>query len=188
MVITPDLMSVLIGEPRRVRLVDPAGRMISDATWSVSDPGVLELQADAEPIITGRTPGTVTITAFWKAELAEAKVTVFAGTRLPYGTVFWSVKPLPGHSADKMGVAQPAGGPDVFTTEHDSHGHSVVRALTSDGRELWRSLVDFSQPSSESSAPSSGRPRSQQGLPTRTRPADRGGTSARQPPAGEPQK
>jgi len=50
----------------------------------------------------------------------------------------WSVSPLPGCKSMKMTQAVPsATGPDIYDEESCPDG-TYVRALTADGRELWR--------------------------------------------------
>jgi hypothetical protein len=158
--VTPDIMSVIVGEPRQVRLNNPEGKMIRDATWTVTDPSVIRLDPAAEPILVGLAPGTAFITAVWHGEKAEAKVTVFPGPELPQGTVRWSVRELLGFVTDGITQAQviSADGPDFFVTEHDKFGRWMTRGLTSDGRELWSRELDLKQKPSKPCDPAASKP------------------------------
>jgi hypothetical protein len=52
--------------------------------------------------------------------------------------VLWSVTPIPGCKNSNLMQAVPsANGPDLYDQEQCPEG-SVLRALTADGRELWR--------------------------------------------------
>jgi hypothetical protein len=82
------------------------------------------------------------VTAEWQGRTAYAQITVYPGASLPVGTRKWSVKELPGFATLKTTPAVPsAGGPDIYVTEGDGCGRTIVRAILEDGRELWRKLL-----------------------------------------------
>jgi hypothetical protein len=140
--ITPDTLALVVDEPRQLALVDDYGRPVTGASWSVSDPSVAELSTSDLIILTGKAVGTVTITAFYQNLTTQATATVFAGPKLPQGTVRWSVQPTPGYWTTDIVQAQPAMDmPDIFSIEDNWSGAYVVRALTIDGRQSWRASL-----------------------------------------------
>jgi hypothetical protein len=125
--------------------VDDYGRPVTGATWSVSDPSVAELSTSGAIILTGKAIGEVTITAFYQSFSAQATATVYAGPELPQGAIRWSGQPAPGYSTISMVQAQPTENmPDIYSVEQGGSGNLIVRALTSDGRQLWRKAVNLS--------------------------------------------
>jgi hypothetical protein len=125
--------------------VDDYGRPVTGASWSVSDPSVAELSTSGAIILTGKTIGEITITAFYQSFSAQATATVYAGPELPQGAIRWSGQPAPGYSTISMVQAQPTENmPDIYSVEQGGSGNLIVRALTSDGRQLWRKAVNLS--------------------------------------------
>src|SRR6267378_404966 len=62
----------------------------------------------------------------------------FSALLLPVGTPRWSIPDSAGFSAALAMRAEPVeGAPDLYSVERNSTGRLNVRALTSDGRQLW---------------------------------------------------
>lgn len=140
--ITPNIIGMVVGEPRMLRLCDERGQQIRDADWASSDPTLAKIEAGPDATIIGLAPGKLTVTATWQSRRAEAQVTVFAGPELPQGTIRWSIQPTPGYSAKQIVQAAPVeGAPDLYAVEEDRCGRVITRALTSDGRQMWRTSV-----------------------------------------------
>jgi hypothetical protein len=57
-------------------LVDEKGSEIQNATWSVSNPELLEIRKDGGASVTGLKPGKTTVTATWNGQSAEVRITV----------------------------------------------------------------------------------------------------------------
>src|SRR6202042_2949822 len=81
---------------------------------------------------------SVLLTASAESDSSDASIEIRPAGDMPTGTRIWSVSPTPGCKATKMTQAVPsANGPDLYVEESCPDG-SMIRALTSDGRELWR--------------------------------------------------
>jgi hypothetical protein len=112
--------------------------MTHNAQWSVSNSSVVELSTSGDPTITSKSPGTVMVQARMGGIYPEAKVTVVPGTSLAIGSVRWSSGDIPGFKTTKIMPAVPsASGVDVFEVAQNAQGEQLVRALLSDGRQLW---------------------------------------------------
>ena len=83
-------------------------------------------------------PGTVTVYARTGNQAAEATVTIFPGDKLAIGTVQWNTPVIPGYRGVKFVYAVPtANGPDIYASDQNDQGDMLIRALLSDGRQLW---------------------------------------------------
>ncbi len=131
---------MLIGETRTFRAVGKDGRLRHDVRWGVSPEQAAKLTvAGDEATLQAEEPSsTVVLTASAEGDSSEASIEIRSGPSLPAGTIMWSVSPLPGCKSMKMTQAVPtATGPDIYDEESCFDG-AYVRALTADGRELWR--------------------------------------------------
>lgn len=80
------------------------------------------------------------LTARADGDSAEATIEILSGP-LPTGTRIWSVDHLPGCTVKSMTQAVPtANGPDLYVQEDCPNG-AFIRAMTSDGREMWRKQI-----------------------------------------------
>jgi hypothetical protein len=69
---------------------------------------------------------------------AEAVITVRDGDKLPDGAILWSVPQIPGFAGKQLVQAVPtANGPDLYSIDQNEQGEQIVRAIFSDGRQLW---------------------------------------------------
>jgi hypothetical protein len=138
--LAPDSRTMLINESAVLSLRDDYGVAVTDAAWSSSDTGIVALTDDEPPILTAVSAGTVTISASKNGMTAEAAIIVdAAGVMLP-GVTRWTIAPTPGatmqfplftHRVDPEV-------PDMFLVETATWGEATLRAVTSDGDELWR--------------------------------------------------
>jgi hypothetical protein len=74
--IKPAAVTVAMGEPQRLRLVDASGKEIRNGTWTVSDPAVVEISNHGDVLATGLKPGRVRVVASSNGQSAEARITV----------------------------------------------------------------------------------------------------------------
>ncbi|MFZ0278835.1 MAG: hypothetical protein WA254_11480 [Candidatus Sulfotelmatobacter sp.] len=138
--VVPTKATMLIGETRTFRAVGKDGRLRHDVRWTVSPEQAAKLTvAGDEATLQAEEPSsTVVLTASAEGDSSEASIEIRSGSSLPTGTIMWSVSPLPGCKSMKMTQAVPtATGPDIYDEESCPDG-TYVRALTADGRELWR--------------------------------------------------
>jgi hypothetical protein len=141
--ISPGKVTMLQGETRTFRAVGKDGRMRHNIRWSISPERAAKLttNGDEATVQADEGPSTVTLTAYAEGNSAEATVDILSGHNLPTGTLLWTVSPMPGCKGTKMTQAVPsANGPDLYVEEECPQGR-FVRALTADGRELWRRQI-----------------------------------------------
>jgi len=141
--ISPGKVSMLQGETRTFRAVGKDGRMRHNVRWSISPEHSAKLttNGDEATVEADEGPSTVTLTAYGEGDSAEATVEILSGHNLPTGTLLWTVPPMPGCKGIKMSQAVPsATGPDLYVEEECPQGR-FIRALTTDGRELWRRQI-----------------------------------------------
>lgn len=141
--ISPGRATMMPGETRTFRAVGKDGRIRHNVRWSISPQHAANLTTNNDEAVVQAVEGssTVRLTASTEGDSAEATVDIRSDQTPPAGTVLWSVAPLPGCKNTKMTQAVPsANGPDIYVEEECSQGH-FVRALTADGRELWRRQI-----------------------------------------------
>jgi hypothetical protein len=138
--VVPTKATMLVGETRTFRAVGKDGRLRHDVRWSVSPEHAAKLTVtgDEATIQAEETSSTVVLSAYAEGDSSEASIEIRSGRSLATGTVMWSVSPLPGCKSTKMSQAVPsANGPDIYDEESCPDG-AYVRAMTADGREMWR--------------------------------------------------
>jgi hypothetical protein len=138
--VAPTKATMLVGETHTFRAVGKDGRLQHNVRWNISPEHAAKLTVDNdEATIQAEEPSsTVVLTAYAEGDSSVASIEILSGPSLPTGTTMWSVSPLPGCKGTKMTQAVPsANGPDIYVEESCPDG-AYVRALTSDGRELWR--------------------------------------------------
>ena len=142
--VSPAKVVMLVGDVQAFTVFDIDGKNRTlEAEWSLANSYVADLHTGAEPSITAKDHGTVTLRARVGGESAESVITVYAGTSLKVGTVRWSAPAIPGYKTSKIVNAVPtANGPDIYTLDTNDAGHSIVRAFFSDGRQLWMEKMD----------------------------------------------
>jgi hypothetical protein len=151
--VVPTKATMLVGETRTFRAVGADGRLRHNVRWGVSPEHAAKLTVagDEATIQAEEASSTVVLTAYADGDSSEAGIEIRSGRSLAAGTMMWSVSPLPGCKSTKMTQAVPsANGPDIYDEESCPDG-AYVRALTADGRELWRrklggSLAPMSPP------------------------------------------
>ena len=138
--ISPAVVNMVVGDYQSFSAFDLDGRTVTHgAPWSLSNSYVAELSTQGDPTITSKDHGTVTVRARIDARTAEAKVTVISGNTLPLGSVRWSSGDIPGYKTTKIMPAVPSpSGVDVFECVENAEGETILRALLSDGRQLWK--------------------------------------------------
>jgi len=140
--ISPGKATMMPGETRTFRAVGKDGRMRHQVRWSISPERAAKLTMDGdEAVVQAEEAGTVMLTAYAEGDSAQAAVDILSGRTPPTGTLIWSVPSLPGCTTKKMTQAVPsATGPDLYDEEECPQGN-FVRALTADGREMWRRQI-----------------------------------------------
>jgi hypothetical protein len=136
--LTPNAKTLLAEETTTLTLTDEFGAVVSGATWSSSDPAIVAASSDDPPVFTALQAGTVTVTATKSGLTAQATLTVFAGSSLPYGTTRWSTSGGPGLTVSHTIAANRVdlSVPDLFSIEYVGTTE-VVRGITAGGDVLW---------------------------------------------------
>ncbi|MGA7336056.1 MAG: hypothetical protein WBW91_04955 [Candidatus Sulfotelmatobacter sp.] len=137
--VVPTKATMLVGETRTFRAVGKDGRLRHNIRWGVSPEHAAKLTVagDEATIQAEEASSTVVLTAYAEGDSSEASIEIRSGP-LAAGTMIWSVSNLPGCKSMKMTQAVPsANGPDLYDEESCPDGE-YVRAMTADGRELWR--------------------------------------------------
>ena len=129
--ITPQSLSMVVGDSRTVSAVDSQGNAIKGLDWFATDTTIVSLSTDDPPVITALAPGSVTV----YAGDVPLPINVYASTSaMPPGTPIWSV-PMGGSGPMQVVPAVPSSsGADVFAM--DSTG--TLTALASDGSIVWK--------------------------------------------------
>jgi hypothetical protein len=138
LMITPEKVTLLVGDTHTFRAVGRNGRM-RNVKWSVSPESAVSLSLEgSEVTLEGKEPSSnVILTGTAGGDSAQASIEVHTGP-LPTGTVIWSLGDLPGCKPGQIIQAVPSGtGPDMYVKE-DCPQNSVIRAVQADGREMWR--------------------------------------------------
>lgn len=137
--ISPAVVNMVLGDYHSFSAFDIDGKtMTNNVQWSISNSSVVELSTSGDPTIMSKGIGSAVLRAQVGATHAEAKITVLPGTDLPIGSVRWSSGDIPGFKTTKILPAVPsASGVDVFEVARNAQGEQLVRALLSDGRQLW---------------------------------------------------
>jgi hypothetical protein len=141
--VVPTKATMLVDETHTFRAVGKDGRLRHNIRWSVSPEHAAKLTVDGdEATIQAEEPfATVILSAYAEGDSAEASIEIRSGNSLPIGTMKWSVTELPGCKTRKITPAVPsANGPDIYVEESCPDG-LYVRAITDDGRELWRRKI-----------------------------------------------
>jgi len=137
--ISPAKATMLVGDSRTFRAVGKDGRMRHPVRWSVSPEGAATLTLDGDEAVlqANETASTVVLTGHSGGDSADASIEIHSGT-LAQGTQIWSVTATPGCKTGQITQAVPsASGPDLYVQEN-CPGGTIIRALTADGREMWR--------------------------------------------------
>jgi hypothetical protein len=137
--VSPSVTNMLVGDFREFCVFDIDGKILTrQAEWTIDDSGIATLNDKGEPTITAKQPGKATLRARIGSRSAEASVTVLDGSKMPDGTIKWSVPNYPGYKSRDIVQAVPTNhGPDLYTIEENDQGESLVRAWTSEGIFLW---------------------------------------------------
>lgn len=140
--VSPGSATMTPGETRTFRAVGKDGRMRHNVRWSISPEHAAKLTMDDdEAVVQAVEAATVMLTASAEGDSAQATVDILSGHTPPIGTRLWTVSALPGCTTKKMTQAVPsATGPDLYDEEECPQGN-FVRALTADGREMWRRQI-----------------------------------------------
>jgi len=147
--ISPVTVNLVVGEARLFGAfsLDPhtlSSKVItSEVEWSLSDESIVTLTPGAEPSVVAKSPGSTVLHARLGSEMADTTITVVSKGPLPPGTLLWSVPQIQDFVTKQIVQAVPtSSGPDLYSIEENSQNVGLIRAFTSDGRQLWSKKMD----------------------------------------------
>lgn len=137
--VSPARATMLVGEAWLFSSFDiHAKTLTAESEWSTSSASVADVSTDHTGLITATAPGTAIIRARTGGRYAEATVTVLSGDKLPALTIRWLAPQIPGFTIKKMFPSLPnPSGVVVTFFEQNAQGEALVRAFTSNGRQVW---------------------------------------------------
>jgi len=137
--ISPAAVNMLVGESHYFTVFNIDGRTITQNTgWTVDNPNIISVGKGDELVVTAIAPGRAVLRAFIDTRAAEAVITVHGGKNLPDGTILWSAPQIPGYEVKQISREAPtAGGPFMYSVARNADGDQLMRAFSSDGRQLW---------------------------------------------------
>ena len=146
---------MLVRGQQSFTLFDIAGHnLTSKAIWSLSNSDVADLLDGPVPTIVAKEDGTVTLRADVGGETSEAQIKVYQD-RIPMGAVLWKEPKIPGYTAKQMVQAVPTtNGPDIYSVEKNADGSTLIRAVHSDGRQMWMRKLGGPPPAQNQSSDS----------------------------------
>jgi hypothetical protein len=140
LLVVPSKANMLVGDSRTFRAVGKDGRKLTNVRWTVSPENAATLTTanDEATLDATESSAAVVLTAYVGGDSSEATIEIHSGKTLTTGTQIWSVNNLPGCKSGQITQAVPtATGPDLYVEETCPDGR-YVRAMTADGREIWR--------------------------------------------------
>jgi hypothetical protein len=137
--VTPSFATVLLGDSHPFRAVNLDGRPASFVRWDSSSTNAVIYGDGSDIEVDFRQPGDYIINAYSAEGSGSAKIHVLAYRALPYGSTKWRVDSFTGCHTKQLVPAIPAAGStnDIFMVDECPRGQ-VIRALTADGLENWR--------------------------------------------------
>jgi hypothetical protein len=137
--VSPAVVTMLVGDFHEFSAFEIEGKTVTaSADWTLDNSDVITLSNNGGPRVTSKTPGRATLRARIGLRTAEAVITVRDGDKLPDGAILWSVPQIPGFAGKQLVQAVPtANGPDLYSIDQNEQGEQIVRAIFSDGRQLW---------------------------------------------------
>jgi len=131
-----------MGEDRALQLLDDFAQELHDATWSVDNADLATIQEeDGRAVLHAKSVGTVVVTASWGGEMRVREIKIWSALRpLPPGTTNWGMDPIGSEVGDLPAV--PTGdGPSTYALEQTSSGKTYLRAVRTDGIQIWTWLM-----------------------------------------------
>ena len=148
-VLTPSLVTIVVGDSAAFTAVDSSGRPISSPQVEIDLPIAQITVEGSEILLSALKPGKGTLKATFAGRSATASVTILEDKALPAGTVRWSVAPTPGFATLRFLQTSLNGDSDVglYSIEWSRTSPALLRAFRSSGQQLWRvQLSSYGKP------------------------------------------
>lgn len=136
--IVPEEIGMIVGQVTTVQVQDEAGRAAQRVVWRVNNPSAGEISTDGRHVFSARAPGVVTITASVGKVEATARVTVYAGDRLPVSSTRWKVGALLVVQTPDTQPLKPSPRNLVATGQKPGEPAYILSVNSSTGWQNWR--------------------------------------------------
>jgi hypothetical protein len=124
-------------------MVDSSGFPIKDAEWSIRPPIANLRVENGEVTVQALRQGRAILTASSEQGSATAVISIISGEKFPPATVQWSLEPTAGYeSLITVQSVLTENGVALYSIEWNKTSNAVVRALTEEGKQLWRSELN----------------------------------------------
>lgn len=142
LLLTPNEVTMLVGERQPLQVLEVDGSEIATATWEVSNLGLAEIvEEGGQQLLQANAVGELTLTATYLDRTGEMKVNIIAlaaGETMPPGTVRWSAPPLPGTTTNTIiqSIKIDENTPDLYVGDWGG-ANSYIRAFSASGNQRW---------------------------------------------------
>jgi Glucodextranase, domain B len=143
--ITPETLSLLIGRPQAIQVIDDFGRAVADVAWRIDNNSVLEIARDGAHMITPKAPGVAVVTASHGNMTARATINVYSGPAFPANSVQWTVAGVSVVTEPDAPSAKPISTPEPLEVFIDQELGRRARLL-SVGQQTGRMLREEAPP------------------------------------------
>jgi hypothetical protein len=140
--ITPNQVTMRLGESRTFRMVNQSGQAQHKVTWTLSDAAAFDSTQGDELYIYPRRAGEYRLSAHTDFATAEASVRVVDGSSPPSDAPRWVSGGREGGVTTKIMPAVPrsVNGPEMYQQTRCADGEYVA-GYTADGVQLWRTKI-----------------------------------------------
>jgi hypothetical protein len=141
--ITPNQITMLVGNTQPIQLVDENGVALIGATWRLDSASIAQVvpPENGQPtLLKADAVGITILIGNYGNRTGTATVTVLpAGSALPTGAVLWSAPSLGPYGMSKIVDAVPGAGTPTLYAEDDGayQGNGAIRAFDGNGQQVW---------------------------------------------------
>jgi hypothetical protein len=141
--VTPTSVTMLVNDLKSLSAVDSSGSPNKDAEWSISPP-IASLGVEGGDVtVRALRQGRAILTANTEHGSATAVISIISGEKFPPATVQWSLEPTAGYESLITVHSVPTeNGVALYSIEWNKTSNAVVRALTEEGKQLWRTELN----------------------------------------------
>jgi hypothetical protein len=142
-VVTPSSLAMLVNESKNLSVVDASGSPIKNAEWTIR-PAIANISVENGAVtVQALRPGRAIITTSSEQGWATAVISIISGEKFPPATVQWSLEPTAGYESLITVQSVPTdNGVALYSIEWSKTSNAVVRALTEEGKQLWRTELN----------------------------------------------
>jgi outer membrane protein assembly factor BamB len=136
--ISPEKINIMVGNQRRLQVLDDVAQELHGAVWAVDDPSLADLREEEGHVeLEAKDVGTVRVSASIGNETRTLEIKIWPVTiQLPEGTTNWSMHPI-GRDVGDIPAVPTVDGPEVFSLEQTPSGTTILRAVEKDGMQMW---------------------------------------------------